>query len=133
VIKNISSQRKSGFRIREVTLTSRKTHIITTGQIKKFNLDIKKTFQSLLRGVEDWGATWCDELGRDNTNLHAHILFYLSSRCVSKLPASDLIQIGPLEAAFHGTRRVHALGIFYNFVGEDTDNVNSEWGTARIR
>jgi hypothetical protein len=54
-----------------------------------------------------------------------HLLKY-----VSKPPASDPNQIGLLEVAFHGTRRVHALGLFYNFVGEDTDNVHSEWDTC---
>jgi hypothetical protein len=70
-----------------------------------------------------------------------HLLKY-----VSKPPAKDPRQIGLLEVAFHGTRRVHALGVFYNFAGGDTDNVQSEWtvcphcgaeitkqpGTARI-
>ena len=54
--------------------------------------------------------------------------------------------IGQLEVAFHGRRRIHAVGVFYNFTGDDTDNVESEWnkcphcgaeltrlpGTARI-
>jgi hypothetical protein len=166
VLKALSAYKKAGFRVREITLTTRNTGNLTPAQIKKFNLDIKKTLKSLMHGVKGWGAIWCDEVGRGNTNLHAHILFYgayisqsrlaevwneisghqvvyIAESCkhggkallymlkyVSKPPASDPIQIGLLEVAFHGTRRVHALGIFYNFVGEDTDNVDSEWGTC---
>jgi hypothetical protein len=54
-----------------------------------------------------------------------HLLKY-----VSKPPASDPDKIGLLEVAFHGTRRIHALGLFYNFVSEDTDNIHSEWGNC---
>jgi hypothetical protein len=119
-----------------------------------------------MKGQKDWGAIWCDEVGFNNTNLHAHILFYgpyISQdrladvwqevsghqvvfitkahangpkalihllKYVSKLPADDPGAIGLLEVAFHGRRRVHALGAFYNFVGEDTDNCESEWNTC---
>jgi hypothetical protein len=163
VLKAVSAHKKAGFRVREITLTSRKTGSLTPAQIKKFNLDIKKTLKSLMRGVDGWGAIWCDEVGFNNTNLHAHILLYgpfvpqsqlaevwneISGhtvvyiteahksgakalihllKYVSKPPASDPNQIGLLEVAFHGIRRIHALGLFYNFVGEDTDNVHSEW------
>jgi ribosomal protein S27AE len=166
VLKAVSAYKKAGFRIREITLTTRNTGDLTSAQIKKFNRDIKKTLKSLMHGLKGWGAIWCDEVGCGNTNLHAHILFYgpfisqsrlaevwneisghqvvyiaesrkhggkallYMLKYVSKPPASDPIQIGLLEVAFHGTRRVHALGIFYNFVGEDTDNVNSEWGNC---
>jgi hypothetical protein len=163
VLKAISAQRKRGFRIREITLTSRNTGTLESEQIKNLNLDIKKTLKSLMHAIDGWGAIWCDEVGFNNTNLHAHILIYgpyiSHSRLVkvwnevsgnqvayitearksggkalihmlkyvSKPPASDPNQIGLLEAAFHGTRRVHALGHFYNFVGNDTDNAQSEW------
>lgn len=163
ILKAISAQKKDDFRVREITLTSRNTGSLTSTQIKKFNLDVKETLKSIMRGVEGWGAIWCDEVGFNNTNLHAHILFYgpfvpqkrlaevwnkisghevvyiaqshqsggkaliYMLKYVSKLPASEPEQIGRLEVAFHGTRRVHALGCFYNFAGEDTDNVHSEW------
>ena len=114
-------------------------------------MDIKKTLKALMDGVKGWGAIWCDEVGRENTNLHAHILFYgpyipqtrlaevwneisghqvvyikeshkrganallYMLKYVSKPPTSDPSQIGHLEMAFHGTRRIHALGLFYNF------------------
>jgi ribosomal protein S27AE len=166
VLKAVTARTKAGFRVREITLTTRKTGNLTPEQIKKFNRDIKKTLKCLTHGVKGWGAIWCDELGRDNTNLHAHILFYgpfisqsrladvwnlisghqvvyikeshkqggkallYMLKYVSKPPASDPTQIGLLEVAFHGTRRVHALGIFYNFKGEDTDCVNSEWSSC---
>jgi hypothetical protein len=166
VLKAISAHKKAGFRIREITLTSRNTGDLTPAQIKKFNQNIKKTLKSLMRGVQGWGAIWCDEVGFENTNLHAHILFYgpfvsqgrlaevwneisghqvvyitkahksgakallYMLKYVSKPPANDPNLIGLLEVAFHGTRRVHALGAFYNFVGEDSDNVHSEWGNC---
>ena len=165
-LKAASASKKPGFRIREITLTTRNTGSLTPAQIKKFNLDIKKALKCLMHGVKGWGAVWCDEVGFNNTNLHAHILLYspflpqtrvaevwneISGhevvyitaarksgakalihmlKYVSKPPASDPNKIGLLEVAFHGTRRVHALGLFYNFVGEDTDNVHSEWDTC---
>lgn len=76
VLKAVSAHKKAGFRIREITLTSRNTGELTSAQIKKFNLDIKKTLKFLMHAVEGWGAIWCDEVGYENTNLHAHILFY---------------------------------------------------------
>jgi hypothetical protein len=163
VLEAIAAHTKTGFRIREITLTTRNTGSLATAQIKKFNLDVKKTLKSLMQEVDGWGAIWCDEVGFNNTNLHAHLLLYgpfipqsrlaevwndISGhevvyiketrksairalihllKYVSKPPSDDPCQIGLLEAAFHGTRRVHALGLFYNFVGEDTDHVRSEW------
>jgi len=166
IVKKVSAHPKNGFRLREITLTTRNTGTITPAQVKKFNLEVKKTLKFVMRGVKDWGAIWCDEVGFENTNLHAHILLYgpyveqthlaevwnqISGhtvvyitqarrsggkalihllKYVSKPPAKDPKQIALLEVAFHGTRRVHALNLFYNFVGEDTDNTQSEWGTC---
>jgi hypothetical protein len=166
VLKAVSAHKKPGFRIREITLTTRNTGNLKPEQIKEFNLCVKKTLKSLMHGVDGWGALWCDEVGFNNTNLHAHILLYgpfvpqnrlaevwneISGhevvyitkarksggkalihllKYVSKPPANDPNQIGLLEVAFHGTRRVHALGLFYNFVGDDTDNIQSEWDTC---
>jgi hypothetical protein len=163
VLKAVSAQKKVGFQIREITLTTRNTGSLTPEQIKKFNLDVKTILKSLMHDVDGWGAIWCDEVGFNNTNLHAHILLYgpfipqerlaevwneISGhevvyitkarrsggralihllKYVSKPPANDPNLIGLLEVAFHGTRRVHALGLFYNFVGEDTDHIHSEW------
>jgi hypothetical protein len=166
ILKAVSAHKKRGFRLREITLTTRNTGSLTAAQIKKFNLDVKKTLKSLMSGADGWGAIWCDEVGFNNTNLHAHLLLYgpylTQSRLaevwnqvsgheivyisearrsggkalihmlkyVSKPPANDPNQIGLLEVAFHRTRRVHALGLFYNFVGEDTDHLHSEWETC---
>lgn len=166
VLKAVSAHKKPGFGMREITLTTRNTGSLTPAQIKQFNLDVKKTLKFLMSGIEGWGAIWCDEVGFNNTNLHAHVLLYgpflpqtrlaeawngISGyevvyitkarksgakalihllKYVSKPPASHPNQIGLLEVAFHGTRRVHALGLFYNFVGEDTDNLHSEWDTC---
>ena len=58
---------------------------------------------------------------------------------VSKPPSDDPEMVGRLEVAFHGTRRVHALGLFYDFAGGDEDNLQSEWkncplcGAALVR
>jgi hypothetical protein len=163
IVKEVSSHRKAGFRLREITLTTRNTGTLEPAQIKRFNLDIKKTLKKLMEHVEDWGAIWCDEVGFNNTNLHAHILLYspyltqsqladvwnqISGhqvvyikearrsgakalihllKYVSKPPSSNAEQIGLLEVGFHGIRRIHALGVFYNFAGGDTDNERSEW------
>lgn len=166
ILKAVSANRKAGFRLREITFTTLNTGSLTSTEIKQFNLDIKETLKILMRGVEDWGAIWCDEVGFNNTNLHAHVLLYgpyisearlgevwkqvsghevvwitLERRSggkalihmlkyVSKPPANDPQLIGLLEVAFHGTRRVHAVGVFYNFVGQDTDHAHSVWETC---
>jgi hypothetical protein len=46
---------------------------------------------------------------------------------VSKPPSDDPHMIGLLEVAFHGIRRIHAVGLFYNYTGGDTDNIASIW------
>jgi hypothetical protein len=53
-------------------------------------------------------------------------LLYLL-KYVSKPPSDKPEMIGQLEVAFHGTRRVHCYGLFYNFSGEQTDGENSKW------
>lgn len=166
ILKGLCASPKKGFWLREITLTTRNTGSLIAEQIKQFNSDIKKTLKTLMQGVEGWGAIWCDEVGFNNTNLHAHILLYgpyiaqgrlaevwnqVSGheivyitkahksggkalihllKYVSKPPANDPGQIGLLEVAFHGTRRIHALGILYNSVGQDADHIHSEWTTC---
>ena len=163
VLDFIRRHSRRGFLLREITLTSTNTRELTSEQNKKFNQDVKRTLKVLMKGVHGWGALVVDEVGFNNTNLHAHILFYgpyveqarlaavwheisghqvawitrarvAGSRAllhllkyVSKPPADDPEIIGRLEVAFHGTKRVHALGFFYNFNKDDTDGTISEW------
>jgi len=155
-----------GFRLREITLTSINTGSLSADQIKKFNKHVKLTIRRLMKSLRGWGAIWVDEVGFNNTNLHAHVLIYCPYiaqerlaavwqlvsghqvawieqshvfgpkallhllKYVSKPPANDPKIIGMLEVAFHGTRRVHALGLFYNFAGGDEDGEESEWQTC---
>jgi ribosomal protein S27AE len=166
VVKSLSSRRSRTHRLREITLTTQNTGCLISEQVKRFNEDVKTTLQTFYAGDKDCGAIWCDEVGFNNTNLHAHILFYgpyidqarlaevwnkISGnqvvfikkahvngpralihllKYVAKLPANDPEIVGQLEVAFHGRRRIHAVGIFYNFTGDDTDNVESEWNTC---
>jgi replication protein len=163
ILKAVSAHKKPGFRLRRITLTTRNTGELTTAQIKKFNRDVKNTLKLLWRSVSGWGAIWCDEVGFENTNLHAHVLAYgpyisqdelaktwqrvsgnqvvdirdasrsgtkallYMLKYVSKPPANDPEFIGLLETAFHGVRRVHTVGVFYNFTGDDPDHEHSEW------
>ncbi len=163
VLDFIRHNRRRGFLLREITLTSTNTGQLTSEQIKKFNQDVKATLKTLMKGVQGWGALVVDEVGFNNTNLHAHILFYgpyieqarlaavwhevsghqvawinkarvAGSRAllhllkyVSKPPADDPAIIGKLEVAFHRTKRVHALGFFYNFNKDETDAIDSQW------
>jgi hypothetical protein len=76
LLAHISAHSRKGFRLREITLTSVNTGTLTSQQIKKFNQDVKKTLKQLMRGVDGWGAIWSDEVGHNNLNLHAHVLFY---------------------------------------------------------
>jgi hypothetical protein len=166
IVKAVASHRKAGFRLREITLTTRNTGTLEPAQIKRFNLAVKTTLKQLMKRFKGWGAIWCDEVGFNNTNLHAHILLYgpyisqseladvwkeISGhhvvyitearrsgakallhllKYVSKPPSNEPEQIGLLEVGFHGTRRVHTLGLFYNFAGEDPDHEHSEWETC---
>jgi len=165
-IASVSKRRKRGYALREITFTSVNTGALSSPQVKKFNRDVRKTLKKVLRRYADWGAIWCDEVGFNNTNLHAHVLVYAPYieqsaladawqkisghsvvyikkahvngpkalihllKYVSKLPADDPEIIGQLEVAFHKCCRVHALGVFYDFSGDDTDNTESEWTTC---
>lgn len=43
-------------------------------------------------------------------------------------PPSDIPEnVAMLEVAFHGTRRIHCYGLFYNFSGDDADDEDSRW------
>jgi hypothetical protein len=164
VLEFIARNPRQNFRLREITLTSRNLGDLKADQIKQFNRCVKKTLKTLLKDIPGWGAIWVNEVGFNNTNLHAHVLAYcpyieqaqladtwreisghqvvwinqakiLGSKAllyllkyVSKPPADDPETIGALVVAFHGTRRVHALGVFYNFVGDDPDGLESQWG-----
>jgi len=163
ILRAVSAERKPGFRLREITLTSVNLGGLTASQIRKFNEAVKRTLKRLMKKVKGWGAIWCDEVGFDNTNLHAHMLFwgpYISQpllaevwnqvsghqvvwikeakgrgagallyllKYVSKPPTNDPRAVGLLEVAFHKTRRIHAVGLFHNFAGNDPDNEFSEW------
>jgi hypothetical protein len=163
VLTHVRTHPQRDYLLRELTLTSRNTGTLTSEQIRMFNEFVKKTLEKLMVGVKGWGAIWCDEVGFDNTNLHAHVLFYgpfveqkrlaavwrqisgfevvyirkahtrgsLALRhllkYVSKPPSRNPEIVGLLEVAFHGRRRVHAIGLFYNFAGDDPDNLASKW------
>jgi hypothetical protein len=75
-LEYIRSHPLPGFRVREITLTSLNTGTITKRQVDEFNGFVKKTLKILMKGIEGWGALSVDEVGFNNTNLHAHILFY---------------------------------------------------------
>jgi hypothetical protein len=76
ILSKVCATKKPGFRLREITLTSRNQGALTNEQPKTLNQAVKLTLRELMRNVEGWGALWCDEVGFDNTNLHAHVLFY---------------------------------------------------------
>lgn len=162
LLSQISAHVRQGFLLREITLTSANSGTLTSQQIKKFNQDVKKTLKQLMRGVEGWGAIWSDEVGHNNLNLHAHVLFYgpyieqrkladvwhavsghqvvwikkaaqrgtrallYLLKYVSKPPANDPELIGQLEVAFYGCRRVHTLGLFYNFKSPESRRSKEE-------
>lgn len=163
VLEYVRKQGRTRFRLRLITLTSRNTGSLSAGQIQVFNKQVKRALKLLMQGCGGWGTIWVNEIGRDNTNLHAHILIYcpyiqqtrLSQvwqevsgnpvvwieqanisgpralsyllKYVSKPPSNDPEFLGQLEVAFHQVRRVHALGLFYNFTDNDADAENSHW------
>jgi hypothetical protein len=162
-LEYIRSHPVRGFLLREITLTTVNTGALTSKQIKQFNKQVGATLHRLMKGRRGWGAIWVDEVGFNNTNLHAHVLIYCPYieqkqlalvwqeisgntvvwinqahvfgpkallhllKYVSKPPASDPEIIGMLEVAFNTAKRVHAIGLFYNFAKGDEDNLESEW------
>jgi hypothetical protein len=76
ILAHLGSHSRRGFLLRELTLTSRNTGVLNAEQIKQFNKDVKRTLKTLMQSIKGWGAIWCDEVGFNNQNLHAHVLFY---------------------------------------------------------
>ena len=74
VLEFIRRNPHRGFRLRQITLTSRNTGILLHRDIKTFNAAVKATLKILMQGVKGWGAIVVLEIGFNNWNLHAHIL-----------------------------------------------------------
>ena len=76
VLEHVRKHPIKGYRLREITLTSLNTGILTKELVDAFNGYVKKTLHKLMKGKNGWGALSVDEVGFNNFNLHAHILFY---------------------------------------------------------
>jgi hypothetical protein len=76
VLEYVRTHPIHGYRLREITLTSLNTGTLTKELVDAFNGYVKKTLHTLMRGRKGWGALSVDEVGFNNLNLHAHILFY---------------------------------------------------------
>jgi Replication protein len=76
VLESVRKNPRSGYRLRLITLTSLNTGSLSKPAVDLFNRSTKKTLQSLMKGQKGWGALSVDEVGFNNLNLHAHILFY---------------------------------------------------------
>jgi len=76
VLEHIRTHPIPDYRLREITLTSLNTGRVTNEGVKQFNACVKKTVKILMKGHPKCGAFSVDEVGFNNTNLHAHILFY---------------------------------------------------------
>lgn len=151
--------------------------VVNTGSasaesFRQLNRWVRKFFKACVRrgwipDNKSYGAVWCDELGGENTNMHAHcaytgpflpqrhrecselwdeitgftasggkqggkIVYIQQSRSLGealyhalKYPAKFADKSTPewsaaLEAFFHGVRRVHSVGAFYNPEHEDS-------------
>lgn len=76
VLDHIRKHPLPGYRLREITLTSLNTGTLTKELVTTFNGYVKKTLHRIMKGKAGWGALSVDEVGFNNFNLHAHILFY---------------------------------------------------------
>jgi hypothetical protein len=76
VLEYVRTHPIPGYRLRVMTLTSLNTGALTKELVDAFNGYVKKTLHTLMRGRKGWGALSVDEVGFNNFNLHAHILFY---------------------------------------------------------
>lgn len=65
----------------------------TRAEVREFNRDVRKLFRAIEGKFaicrKDYGALWCCEFGRMNSNLHAHALY-----CGPKLPQHELLRCG---------------------------------------
>jgi hypothetical protein len=76
VLEFVAQQKRPGFRLRSITFTSENLGTLTRDQIREFNDQVKQTLHALTKKAKGWGEIWVDEVGFNNTNLHAHGLFY---------------------------------------------------------
>jgi hypothetical protein len=76
VLEYVRKNPRPGYRLRLITLTSLNTGSLSKAVVDAFNRSTKKTLQRLMKGRKGWGALSVDEVGFNNLNLHAHILFY---------------------------------------------------------
>lgn len=66
-----------GWVLARLDFTVRNTGQMPTGEaIRSMNRAVRKVLRRLLKGRKGWGFLWCDEFGWENTNLHAHGLYY---------------------------------------------------------
>jgi hypothetical protein len=76
----------------KLDITSRNLgHMPTRTEVREFNQDMRKLFRAIERhfGIsrKDYGALWCCEFGRMNTNLHAHAVYcgpWISQKVLSR-------------------------------------------------
>jgi hypothetical protein len=76
VLQFLRRNPRRGFRLRQITLTSKNKGVLTHADIKTFNAHVKKTLMLLMDGATGWGAMAVLEIGFNNWNLHAHILVW---------------------------------------------------------
>jgi hypothetical protein len=74
VVDSAYSHARRGFMLRKIELTTENLGTLDTEQIKRFHAQVKKTLKILMKGIQGWGALIVDEVGFNNTNLHAEPL-----------------------------------------------------------
>ncbi len=74
------------------------------------------------REVSGNQVVWIQQARGRGPKALLHVLKY-----VSKPPSDKPEILGQLEVAFHGTRRVHAVGVFYSFVAAEEDLEEAGW------
>jgi hypothetical protein len=82
----------------------------------------QKELAAVWHQISGHQVVWISEAEGSGQAALGYLLKY-----VSKPPSKIPENIGQLEIAFHGTRRVHCYGLFYNFSGEDVDGEKSKW------
>jgi hypothetical protein len=135
ILRTVSAKGLKGFRLRQITLTSANLGALTPEQIKSFNGAVKTTLNKLMRKVRGWGALWCDEVGFDNTNLHAHILFfgpYIDQQTLARVwnQVSGHQVVWITEARGGGSR---ALLYILKYVSKPPAVTLSEWVCSKSR
>lgn len=97
----------------------------TPTEIKKFNKGVRRALRAYMRGIVGWGYMFVDEMGEDNTNLHAHGIYYGPWIVFEELKARFAKEMGMvlrISVKFAGMNFASALAHMLKYVSKCPSN-----------